>query len=66
MLDARSSMLDLRCWQRIQYPGSSIQDRGSRLCLRALVAERLQIKILVKFQELSNKIKGENRIIWTI
>ncbi|MEW5767450.1 MAG: hypothetical protein AB1797_07450 [bacterium] len=38
MLDARSSMLDLRCSIFDAGKGFSIQDRGSRLCLCALVA----------------------------
>ncbi|MEW5767373.1 MAG: hypothetical protein AB1797_07060 [bacterium] len=42
MLDARSSMLVKDSVSRIEHPESSIQNRGSRLCLCALVAERLQ------------------------
>ncbi|MEW5766239.1 MAG: hypothetical protein AB1797_01260 [bacterium] len=49
MLDARCWMLDAGCSMlvkdsvsRIEHPASSIQDRGSRLCLCALVAERLR------------------------
>ncbi|MEW5766878.1 MAG: hypothetical protein AB1797_04525 [bacterium] len=34
---------------RIEHPESSIQDRGSRLCLCALVAERLPFRSTIKW-----------------
>ncbi|MEW5766946.1 MAG: hypothetical protein AB1797_04875 [bacterium] len=56
MLDARSSMLDTRSSMlvkdsvsRIEHPESSIQDRGSRLCLRALMAERLRAPLVAPY-----------------
>ncbi|MEW5766459.1 MAG: hypothetical protein AB1797_02360 [bacterium] len=43
MLDARCSMLDARSSMLVKDPVSRIEHRGSRLCLCALVAERLPI-----------------------
>ncbi|MEW5767456.1 MAG: type II toxin-antitoxin system RelE/ParE family toxin [bacterium] len=60
MLDPRCSMLVKDSVSRIEHPESSIEDRGSRLCLCALVAERLREIFFHKYR-IVYSIKDDTR-----